>query len=371
MKEAARSQRARAEWRRQVRWRRSLCALARFLGVITVVAALGTAPRPPAREVTDMLGRRVAVPDRVAKVIPLSPPATYLVYAIDPALVGGLNFPLRDHEQRYVAESYRRLPVIGGRVGDGRLLNLEVLLREKPDLVLSWARGAAPDAVDGEYERMLGTLGIPVVYAHFDSLRDSPAAFRFLGDLLGREARAGELARYAEEVLARLDRTFAGLPAAGRVPVYYAEGPNGLATEGEGSWHAQLIPLCGGRNVRPLDPQAPTAGMVAISLEQLYLYDPAVILVKEPLAHDAARSDPRWKRLRAVRDGKVFLIPHLPFNWFDRPPSFMRLLGAQWLAHQLHPDRFPVDLVAETVRFYRLFLGVDLTEAEAREVLGG
>ena len=71
----------------------------------------------------------------------------------------------------------------------------------------------------------------------------------------------------------------------------------------------------------------------------------------------------------AVKDKRVYLIPYEPFNWFDRPPSFMRLLGIKWLLNLLHPDRFPVDMVAETQNFYRLFLGVELTAAQAREVL--
>jgi iron complex transport system substrate-binding protein len=49
----------------------------------------------------------------------------------------------------------------------------------------------------------------------------------------------------------------------------------------------------------------------------------------------------------------------------------MRLLGLQWLGNLLHPDRLPLDMVAETHRFYRLFLGVELSEAEAREILHG
>ena len=47
----------------------------------------------------------------------------------------------------------------------------------------------------------------------------------------------------------------------------------------------------------------------------------------------------------------------------------MRLLGIKWLFNLLHPDRFAVDMLAETRSFYRLFLGVELTEVQAMEVL--
>jgi iron complex transport system substrate-binding protein len=60
----------------------------------------------------------------------------------------------------------------------------------------------------------------------------------------------------------------------------------------------------------------------------------------------------------------VWFIPDLPLNWFDRPPSFMRFLGLQWLAHRLYPQRFSVDLHGESRRFYKQFLGVELDEAQ-------
>jgi iron complex transport system substrate-binding protein len=48
----------------------------------------------------------------------------------------------------------------------------------------------------------------------------------------------------------------------------------------------------------------------------------------------------------------------------------MRILGLCWLTNQLYPDRYPKDMVTETRNFYRLFLDVNLSEAQAREVLG-
>jgi iron complex transport system substrate-binding protein len=109
--------------------------------------------------------------------------------------------------------------------------------------------------------------------------------------------------------------------------------------------------------------------MEKISMEQLLLYDPEVILVKEKTFFAGMSTDPRWQNIRAVKSGRVYLIPHVPFNWFDRPPSFMRLLGIKWLLNVLHPDRYHIDMVEEARAFYHLFLGVDLSEKDAQEIL--
>lgn len=345
--------------------RRDPDAVRRALTLLLVAGAIVPAAGD-AREITDMAGCRVAVPEAIHRVAGLSPPATALVYAFDPGLLVGINFPLWDAERRFTSERYRTLPVIGGMVGNGRTVNLEVLLAAKPDVVLLWVREGADAAVNAQFEKLLAPLHVPVVHVRFDALPDYPAAISFLGDLLEMRARASELSAYAEQALASVASGLAGISS--RPAVYYAEGLDGLATDGDGSMHTQLIPLAGGRNVHPVPPRT-HMGMEAVSLEQVLAYDPEFILVKEPRARARILSDPRWKPLRAVREGRVLQIPYLPFNWFDRPPSFMRLLGLRWLGHALHPDRVPFDALPETKRFYELFLGVKLTDAEAAEVL--
>jgi iron complex transport system substrate-binding protein len=111
-------------------------------------------------------------------------------------------------------------------------------------------------------------------------------------------------------------------------------------------------------------------GMEQVSLEQVMAYDPDVILVKEKSFFDVVYKDPRWKNLRAVRQRRVFQIPYQPFNWFDRPPSFMRLLGAQWVLSVFHPGRVSFDLRTKTRDFYQTFLGVKLDDRQVTEILG-
>jgi len=323
-----------------------------------------------ARTITDMTGRRVVIPDRIEKVVGLSPPATYLIYAIDPNLLAGLSFPLRGDEKFYTVETFKKLPNVGGIAGESRNLNVETLLKVKPDVVFLWElKRKDISGINRKYEQTLKPLGIPILYVRIGSVNDYPAAFRFMGDVLGRRERAASLERYAVTVLRRVSRAMSGIPEGGkRVSVYYAEGLDGLSTDGDGSMHTQLIPLSGGRNVCDIR-ETSLMGMEKITMEQLLLYDPDVILVKERACFERIRKDPCWQHLRAVRAGRVHLIPYVPFNWFDRPPSHMHLLGIQWLSNLLHPDRYPMDMVRETRSFYRLFFSRELSDREAREIL--
>jgi iron complex transport system substrate-binding protein len=342
--------------------------MSRF-GLLIFLFLVSLSPSAYSRTITDMAGRKVDIPDRIEKVVGLSPPATYLIYAIDPALLAGLNLPLWEHEKIYTAERLKTLPVVGGMIGEGRNLNVEVLLKIKPDIVFLWELNRDDvSVINKKYERILKPLGIPVAYVRINSLNDYPGAFRFMGHVLGRRERAARLERYAVDVMRKVSRTLSGLPAGRRISVYYAEGVDGLSTEGEGSLHTRLIPLSGGRNVCRVK-ETSLMGLEKISMEQLLIYDPDVILVMEKACRDRIKNDSRWQRLRAVRAKRVYLIPDQPFNWFDRPPSYMQFLGIQWLANLLHPDRYPIDMYNETRAFYRLFLGRDLSDYETSNLL--
>lgn len=323
-------------------------------------------PAAEARRLTDMAGRQVTVPNEIRKVYATSPPATYMVYAMDPALVAGLNFPLTPSQLTYMDPRMAHIPVAGGWFGQGRTANLESVLKIQPDiiLILMWH----PSAVNERIERALKPLHIPLIYVTMQNLGDYPAVFRFLGRLFNQRKRAEILAGYAEHTLSEAHRLSAAIDPDKRVSVYYAEGSDGLSTECHTSIHAELIPLSGSNNVhRCRDLSA--SGMQKISMEQILDYDPDVIVYHEPLFRNRLNDDPRWRSVRAVVNKRVYQIPRTPFNWFDRPPSFMRLMGLQWMIRHLYPQIEIKPLTTETRKFFKIFLNIDLDEAVARKLL--
>ncbi len=295
-----------------------------------------------------------------------SPPVTYLLYSLAPERLAGLNFPPNARERRFLHPAVLDLPVIGGWFGQGRTPNLETLLDVDPGLVVTSAHRKG----DGRIIDTLDRLGLATCQLTLDRLEDYPAAYRTMGERLGLPERGKALARYVEDALARAETVTGAIPADERPTVYYAEGPDGLQTECHRSWHAMLIPRAGGLNPHRCG-QRYGFGRERIPFEQLLTYDPDVILAGNPALLDHIENDARWQHLRAVREGRVWVIPQAPFNWFDRPPSFMRVLGLQWLLHRLYPERAAGDPVEITRDFYRQFLGVDLDAATARALIDG
>ncbi|KAF5032987.1 hypothetical protein DSECCO2_611460 [anaerobic digester metagenome] len=111
--------------------------------------------------------------------------------------------------------------------------------------------------------------------------------------------------------------------------------------------------------------------MDRVTMEDVAGFAPQVILAQDAKCRDMILASPAWSEIPAVKSGRVLLLPDTPFGWFDRPPSFMRLLCIKWLASALYPETFPYDMVKETKAFYKLFLQVDLPDATAEALLSG
>lgn len=47
----------------------------------------------------------------------------------------------------------------------------------------------------------------------------------------------------------------------------------------------------------------------------------------------------------------------------------MRILGLKWLVNILYPKEYKINIVKEAKDFYRLFLGVELSTNEMKQVM--
>jgi iron complex transport system substrate-binding protein len=324
------------------------------IGICFLLAAAASA-----RDIVDMAGRHVTVPDAIHHAYAMTH-AFPLITAIAPDLVAGFASPMPPKPEmlEFLPADMAGLPNIGG----GAEANVVKLKASGIDIAFGWTSKGEQYPV-----KSLERINVPVVFIDVDRLAQYPATFRFLGKLFHREARGEELAKTLEDITARLKKSAAAVKDKPRV--YYAESIDGLTSQCDGTDRAEVIGLAGGRNALPCNQTALTADHYAIDLETLLTIDPDVIVTRFAATAAAIKSDPRWARLKAVKTGKVYAVPAYPFNWFDRPPSFLRALGAEWLAVKLHPGLYRIDLKAEVRRFHRVFFGTNPTDTQVDKLL--
>lgn len=333
----------------------------------TLLAGLSTALLAPrtanSASVNDGAGRAVPVPARVERVFPAGPPAAILLYTLAPELLIGWPRTNRPEEREFLLPDVGGRPEVGRITGRGNTANLEAVLALKPDLILDV--GSLNPTYVSLAERVQQQTGIP--YALLDGRFDgiSPA-YRTLGALIGRHAQGEAFARSAEDMITTITRRIAAITPERRPRVYYARGPRGLETGLGGSINVETIELIA-RNVAG----GTRGGLANVSIEQVLLWDPEVIItIDQDFAADVP-NDPAWASVAAVRTRRVHLSPKLPFGWVDFPPSVNRLIGLWWLAKILYPDLFPEDLRALTRDFYSRFYHVTPNDMQIDRVLAG
>lgn len=315
------------------------------------------------RMMTDSAGRDVELPPVIGKVVAAGPPASILLYTLAPEkMVGWASAPHPD-EKDLLSAPVRDLPEYGRLTGRGGTANIENILKFEPDVIIDV--GSTSQTYVSLANNTQAQIGVP--YLLFDGRLSSTAAtYRALGKALGVEARAEELARYSEQIMDGVALRLAGLPSSERPKVYYARGPDGLQTGLEGSINLEALDYVGAYNVASA---AGKGGLTQVSIEQVLSWDPDVILTFDAGFYRKVETDPLWAQISAVRNGRIFKAPSLPFGWFDSPPGVNRLIGIRWLAGLLHPARFP-DSIEPTVRdFYMRFYHVDLNDAQLAALL--
>ncbi|WP_371298206.1 ABC transporter substrate-binding protein [Paraeggerthella sp.] len=252
--------------------------------------------------------------------------------------------------------------------GDLTDWSVEAIAALKPDVVIA-ASQANPDAM-----KQVTDLGIPVVVvslrgegkqaeAQNPRLADADAAYTegcqwaisTLGRLTGTEQKASDIWKMCLESRAIVDRAIGKMDDADRVRVFVANEKE--KTYGNDKYVGCQLLRAGAKNVAAEAIQ----GYKPYTFEMLASWDPEVIIVQDRYmdVYDAVTTDPRYRELSAVKNGKVLLAPYWTKPW-GNPDTDSIALGELWLANRFYPEKVSADTVREYAeRFYRDFYGVE------------
>ena len=299
-----------------------------ILILVTLLAACAGQPAPDQTPtsapitLTDGLGRTVQLASPGQRVVSLAPSTTEILFAIG----AGAQVVGRDAFSDYPEEA-KSVPDIGGGFGE---LNTEVILAQKPDLVL------ASDLTPPEQVKSLEGLGLVVF-----SLED-PKDFEGLYESIRQVAQLTGHTAQAEELISGLERRVAAvrekLSSVSERPLVFYEldgtDPNAPWTPGPGSFVDHLITLAGGENLGG----SLGSEWVQVSIEELIAKDPELILIGDATWGGVTLEDVRarsgWDSLKAVQSGNLFVFDD---NLVSRPGP--RLVdGLEAMAKLLHPD---------------------------------
>lgn len=310
------------------------------------------------RAVVDMAGRKVMLPAKIARTVTLGslPVVNSFVYAMAEGgtIVNGLADFARAHWKYQTVFA----PNVAGQPAmqqPNREPNVEAILLARPDVVLTMHR---------ESVGPLESRGIATIFLSWQEPEDVKRCMTVLGEVYGKPERATAYQRYFDETIARVARALAPVEASKRPTVLYFQPSTLTQPRLIAEW---WIPAAGGVSVTD---DGRTAESKTFSLEQLVAWDPDILIVTEPKDVALVSSDRVFKTLKAVKGGRVFVVPVGAHTWSNRTAE--QPLTVLWAAETFHPGRVAgINLAAETKAFYRTFFDRDLPDTAIAEILSG
>ena len=313
------------------------------------------------RMFTDSAGREVEIPENITKIAPSGNVAQMILLTIAPEKMVGLTQTPSVNQRDFIPQEMWTLPTFGAVYGQKSNLNMEALLTAAPEIIIDL--GDRKDTIKADMNYVQKQTRIATVFIEAD-IYHLAEAYRMLGELLGKEERGNALSDYVSEAMTMCTENAAKIPEEERLSVMYGTGSTGLACNAKGSTQAYVIDLVGAENavVIPEDELSNKGGGNTISMEQVYNFDPDVIVLQDGGPFENLAAYPEWNHLTAVQNDRYYEIPMQPYCWLSNPPSVNQVLGIYWLGNLLYPEIYNYDMAEKTKEFCQLFWNTELSD---------
>lgn len=227
--------------------------------------------------------------------------------------------------------------------GSGFDVNIETLLRFRPELVVTWAFN--PESIQFMEEK-----GLKVIALYPESIDELYETMRLQGRLFGKEKKVELCIARMKKMFAFIGERCRKIPLQKRKKVIWLGGKQ-TTVSGSRGINNDLIVLAGGVN--------PGAALMErsldVSMERIVAWNPDVVFI-----WGSAKYGPKdilgssqWRHVAAIREGRVYRAP----KWSTWSPRLA--VVALWMAMKTYPDKFrDVNFDKTADDFYRAVYGI-------------
>ena len=346
---------------------RSIIILLFVVLVLSVLSGCSTAGESSAATitVTDLLGREVAIPAAVERVVAIGPGALRLyVYAGNLDYVVGVEQmetgDVSGKPYMLANPALAELPVIG-QGGPNNAPDPEKILTVTPDVIFSTY--ALETAVADELQ---SKTGIPVVVLSYgpggfgsaaifdEALQES---LLLIGRITAENDKAQAAVDFIRQAQQDLESRTQNIADADK-PSVYVGGLGSRGTHGIESTQGQY-PLLDVIHAKNVVDEIGESGSIMIDREKLLTWDPDFIFIDQggyaAVMEDYQKTPTFYESLSAVQNGQVYA--QLPYNYYNTNIG-TTIADAYYLGKILYPEAFAdVDPAVKADEIYQALLG--------------
>lgn len=324
--------------------------------IVTVLSACGSQPAPPAEdtiEITDSVGRTVEVPaepESICCICPFTGPFI-VMFGAGEQVTSACNNMLRSNLLSAICPELSQAIV----VKNSGSVNAEAVMDLDTDLI--FVNG---DMYRTDDERAkLDAMAIPYVVVDFEDLESQMDAIMVIGEALGQSDKAKEYVDWSQSVYNEVQECVSHIDVK-PVRLYHAVN-EATRTDYKGSICAEWIAMTGVENVSLSSDLDQEGNKAYTTLEQIYLWNPEMIICNEAGVDDYIMTDDKWAGLSCVEAGKVYQIP-VGIARMGHPTSTETPLALMWLTNLLYPDDYDIDFAEELISYYKDFYDFEIDD---------
>ena len=374
--------------------KRVLCAVLAVLMLLSLTACSAAptqeqqaAPRQETvkNTVTDLMGREIAVPEKVEKIAAIAGPTYEMVFMLGSA--EQIAMVKSGHTDSYPLANLtnpRLESMIGLAANPSSSVNIEDYLKHDIDLVVYYDNEIELkkfDAVDmaavvvSKNTGLMESLDEAKNLTIDEFVEKLTQPIDILSAALNTEEARSEYEAwrsYCDEKLHMVYERTKDIPMEERRTVYWGNtwGEEIRSTYALKNRYYEVY-LAGGQLIGPEE----NSNFPEVTAEQLYSWDPDIILVDNHgglpglVMESMYREGGKWSTLSAVQNRQLHRIPAGVF-FLDKGSTTTLLV--LWMATILQPELFAdIDMVEEVKYYYSEFYEFDLTDEQAQNVING
>lgn len=340
-----------------------------------------------ARQVVDITGANVTIPDHPQRIILGESRMLYTLALLQPgypaAHIVGWPADLAKYDAQSWQQYLQRFPQMAQipQLGSGsiRELNAERVLQLQPDLVIL-PRLAKTGGEEARFRQVMQQAGVPVITVDLrvDLLRNTLPSINILGAALNQPQRAQAFSAFYQQHMQRIQQRLAqrqGARTTVMLHLHLGRRDTCCTTAVNGNL-GQLVAFAGGENIAAgtvkgvfgeLNPEQALAAQpqvyIATGMADAQGEAKTVALGPQVSAAQAQRSlqrviaaQPLLSQLSAVRNGRAGALWH---NFYLSP---YHVVATEWIAKMLYPQLFAdVDPQQTMQQLYQQFLPLDFS----------
>ena len=255
---------------------------------------------------------------------------------------------------------------------DGDDVNIEGLLKQQPDLVIYSA--STPALGEKLRNAGLAAVALSVNKWNYDCVETLDHWLEVLEAIFPEEAtnRRELVDKYSKESLDLINGRVGSLTddEKARVFVLFQYSDSSIVSSGKNFFGQWWATVAGGKNVAE---ELEKDNSVPVTLEQIYKWNPDTILITnfnkyypDDLYNNTV-GNYDWSQIDAVKNKRVFKMPLGMYRSYT--PGIDTPVTLKWMAKTIYPSLFEdIDIIDETMKYYKDIFGVTLTADEARSI---